>query len=265
MKIGWRFLFVKPTPSQVLVSLLIAAGGVVSSHALREIDENLRIMYTDYTLAATGLGHVSADVIRYRATVVRAVEAPTRKDFERISASLPDQRGRILKAVDHFAAATVTVSRNGRNEAPDLQETRNSLAAYFSADDETVALLIRMWQTTSREEAAALRNKAEVHLTDNAGPKLMQVSLALNGLIETVAAVARDLHTEGRRAIRTASAVLLVGCALIVLLILSGQRLPPSPSLEPRSVLREPGQVEPSSFLHSRDEDQAKKFSIRKS
>jgi len=264
VKIGWRSFFVKPTPSQVLVSLLIAAGGVVSSHALREIDENLRIMYTDYTLAATGLGHISADVIRYRATVVRAVEAPTRKDFERISASLPDQRARILKAVDHFAAASATVSRGGRSDAQELQAVRDSLAAYFSAADETVALLIRMWETASPSEAAALRNKAEVHLTDNAGPKLMQVSLALNGLLETVAEVARHLQTEGNRAIRTASAVLLVGCALIVLLILSGQRLPPPPSLEPQSVLRKPGHVESPSFLHRREEDQAKKFSMRK-
>jgi len=265
VKIGWRFRFVKPTPSQVLVSLLIAAGGVVSSHALREIDENLRVMYTDYTLATTDLGHISAGVIRYRATVVRAVEAPTRKDFDRISESLPDQRARILKAVDHFAEASATVSHSGRSEAQELQDFRESLAAYFSAADETIAILLRMWETTPPAAAAALRNKAEVHLTDKAGPKLIQVTLALNRLLETVAEIARELQTQGRGAIRTASTILLVGCALIILLILSGQRLPPSPSLEPDSVLGEPGEGESASFLRSRKEGQAEKFSVRKS
>ena len=234
MRIGWQVRFSRPTWSQVLVSMLIAVGGLVSSHILRGIDRDLRVMYADYTLAATDLGHISADILRYRATIRRALEAPTLKDFERIAASLPDQRTRILKAVDRFVAASGRVSRNGRSEAQDLQAVRDSLNSYFSAADVTIAFLTKLRRATSPQEAAALRSKAEVYAVfENARPTLIQVSLALDRLLETVAEVAKDLQEEGVRAIRMASAVLLVGCFLLAMLVLSGQRLSPSPRSEP--------------------------------
>lgn len=264
MRIGWQIQVGRPTWSQVLVSLLIAVVGLVSSHILRDIDRDLRIMYADYTLAATDLGHISADVMRYRDTIIRALEAPTLKDFERISASLPDQRARILKAVDRFVAVSGQVSGSGRSEAQDLQAVRESLQAYFSAADITIALLTKLWRATSPQEAAALRSKAEVHAAENAGPKLIEVSLALDRLLETVAEVARDLRAEGAGAIRLASAALIIGSLLIALLVLFGQRLSPSLRSEPRSVLREPDHLESPSFLNSVEEDQAEKFSLRK-
>lgn len=227
---------VRPTWSQVLVSLLIAVGGLASSHILRGIDRDLRIMYADYTLAATDLGHISADILRYRATIRRALEAPTLKDFERISASLPDQRARILNAVDRYAAASGRVSRSGRSEAQDLQAVRESLDAYFSASDVTIALLTKLWGASSSPEAAALKSKAELYAAfENARPKLIQVSFALDRLLETVAEVAKDLQAEGVGAIRASSAVLLLGSFLLALLVLFGQRLSPSPRIESRS------------------------------
>jgi len=46
-------------------------------------------MYTEYTLGVTDLVHISADVMRYRNTIIRALEADRQKDFERITESLP--------------------------------------------------------------------------------------------------------------------------------------------------------------------------------
>jgi len=248
-----------------MLSLLIAVGGLVGSHVLQEIDRDLRIMYVDYTLAATDLGHISADVMRYRATIIRAIEALTQRDFERISASLPEQRARILGAVDRYATATGRMSRRGGDESQELQAVRDSLDAYFSAADQTIALMTKLWEATSSQEAAALRTKVEVHAAENAGAKLVQVSLALDRLVETVAEVARILQEEGRRAIRMAGAALIVGSLLIALLVLFSQRLPPSPSLEPRSALREPDRFESTSFLNPAEDDHAEKFSARKS
>lgn len=265
MRNGWQVRFVRPTWSQVLVSLLIAVGGLVSSHILRGIDRDLRIMYADYTLAATDLGHISADILRYRATVRRALEAPTLKNFERISASLPDQRARILKAVDRFVAASAQVSRSGRSEGQDLQAVRVSLDAYFSAADVTIALLTKLRRATPPQEAAALRSKTEVYAAfENARPTLIQVSLALDRLVETVAEVAKDLQGEGARVIRIASAALIIGSFLIALLVLFSQRLSPSPSLEPRSALREPDRLESPSFLNSVEENEVENISVRK-
>jgi len=209
---------IRPSLSQILISLLIVGLGFVGNRALGEIDQDLRIMYTEYTLAATDLAHISADIIRYRTTVIRSLEAPSKKEFERITGSLPDQRARIQHAIDRYAAASLRVSRSGRSEPQDLEAVRQSLDAYIAAANRTINLLVQLWGAGSLEDAAALRTKAELQAADNAGPKLIQVSLALDRLLETVAEVAKDMRDEGTKTIRTTSAILLIGSLLIACL-----------------------------------------------
>jgi hypothetical protein len=231
-RLALRIALVRPFWGRVLVSLLIIGLGLIGAQELSQVDQDLRIMYTEYTLAAADLAHISADVIRYRTMVIRALEAQTKKEFERITASLPDQRARIQHAVDRYAAASLRVSRSGRSEPEDLQAVRESLDAYFSAASRTISLLIQAWQSGSLQEAAKLRNKAEFHAAENSGPKLIQVSLALDRLLETVADVAKDMRDEGSRTIRRTSAVLIAGSFLIALLNLflpqALSRIPPS-------------------------------------
>lgn len=229
----------RPSFGQAVVSLLIVALGVMGARALSEIDRDLRVMYTEYTLAAVDLAHISADIIRFRTTVVRALEAPTKKDFERIVASLPDQRARIQHAIDRYAAASLRVSRSGRSEPEDLEAVRASLDDYFAAANRTMNLLVQLWAARSPQEAAELRTKAELQAADNAGPKLIQVSLALDRLLETVADVAKDMRDEGTKTIRSTSAILIVGSLLIALLNLFLMR----PS-KPLPTLAQPQHVE---------------------
>lgn len=232
----FEFRFDWPSLGQILISLMIAGLGVLSANALSQVDEDLRIMYTEYTLAAADIAHVSADVIRYRTTVVRALEAPTKKDFERITAALPDQRARIQNAIDRYAAASLRVSRSGRSEPQDIQAVRESLDAYFAAASKTINLLVQIWIASSPREAAELRSQAELHAADNAGPKLIQVSLALDRLLETVAEVAKDMRDEGTRTIRNTSLGLVLGSLLIAFLNLFARResAHPSAPAEPR-------------------------------
>ena len=114
----------RPSASQVLISLLIAGLGWLSGGALSRVDQDLRIMYTEYTLGAADLAHISADVMRYRNTIIRALQADSKKDFERITESLPDQRARVQLAVDRYAAAGLRVSRSGRSEPEDIEAVR---------------------------------------------------------------------------------------------------------------------------------------------
>jgi len=204
--------------SKVFISLLVITLGFIGARALSAIDQDLRIMYTEYTLAATDLAHISADIIRYRTTVIRALEAATKKDFERITASLPDQRARIQHAIDRYAAASLRVSRSGRSEPEDLQAVRESLDAYIAAANRTINLLVQLWSARSSAEAIQLRTNAELQAADNAGPKLIQVSLALDRLLETVADVAKDMRDEGTKTIRLTSATLIIGSLVIAFL-----------------------------------------------
>lgn len=223
----------RPSFGQILISLLIIGLGMIGNRALSEIDQDLRIMYTEYTLAATDLAHISADIIRYRTTVIRALEAPSKKEFERITGALPDQRARIQHAIDRYAAASLRVSRSGRSEPQDLEAVRESLDAYIAAANRTINLLVQLWGAGSVDDAANLRTKAELQAADNAGPKLIQVSLALDRLLETVAEVAKDMRDEGTKTIRTTSAILLIGSLLIAGLNLVLRRQSIEPSADP--------------------------------
>lgn len=49
--VQWIFSF-KPRVAQVVVSILIAGLGWLSGQALSRVDQDLRIMYTEYTLGA---------------------------------------------------------------------------------------------------------------------------------------------------------------------------------------------------------------------
>jgi hypothetical protein len=206
-----RIPLLRPTASQLLISLLIAGLGWYSGQALSQIDQDLRIMYTEYTLGAADLAHISADVMRYRNTIIRALEADSKKEFERITESLPAQRARIQHAVDRYAAAGLRVSRSGRSEPEDIEAVRRSLDQYFSVASTTIQLLTQEWNATSPAEREALRRKAEEHASDNGGPKMIQVSLALDRLLETVADVAKDMRDEGTRTIQYSSTLLVGG------------------------------------------------------
>jgi hypothetical protein len=229
-----RGLLVRPSWKQIVLSVLIASLGVMAARALSQVNQDITLMYAEYTLGAAELAHISADVIRFRTTIIRALEAETKQDFERITSPLPEQRARIQHAIDRYAAASLRVSRSGRSEVDDLRAVRESLDAYFQAYSKTMILLTQMWIAASPQEAAALRQEAERHAADNAGPKLIQVSLALDRLLETVAEVAKDMRDEGTQTLRDTSSTLVLGSFLIAVLNLFVGSLRPGLSAPPR-------------------------------
>jgi len=224
----------RPSWKQIAVSILIAGLGLLAARALSQVNQDINLMYTEYTLGATELAHISADVIRFRTTIIRALEAPTRQDFERITVGLPEQRARIQHAIDRYASASLRVSRSGRSEPDDLRAVKESLDAYFQAASKTVSLMTQMWIAATPQEAAALRQQAELQAADNSGPKLIQVSLALDRLLETIADVAKDMRDEGVQTLRDTSSTLVVGSFLIALLnLFMGRSSEPARPAEP--------------------------------
>jgi phytoene dehydrogenase-like protein len=178
---------------------------------LSQIDADLQIMYRKYTLAAVDLAHISAEVLRYRVTIIAAIESSTKKEFEQLTTSLADHRARIQHAVDRYAAVSLRASRSGRSEPQDLQAVQQSLDAYFSAAGKTITLLVQSWSAETPDAAAALRHQAELHAADNAGPKLIQVTLALDRLLETVTDAAKDFQNEGTRILQNMSPIMISG------------------------------------------------------
>lgn len=175
-------------------------------------------MSAEHTLGATDLACISADVMRYQNTIIRVLEADSQKDFERITESLPTLHAKIQHAVDRYAAARLRVSRSGRSEPEDIETVRRSLDQYFSVASMTMQLLTQEWTAVSATEREAIRRKAEEHASDNAGTKMIQASLALDRLLDTVADVAKDMRDEGTKAIQRTSLLLIDGSFFIAFL-----------------------------------------------
>jgi len=224
-----RWAGTRPRWTQVLISVLVVGLGWVSAQAMTRVDQDLRILYTEYTLAATDLAHIMADLMRYRTTIIRALEAKSQPEFERIIASLPDQRAHIYQAVERYAAASGRTGRSGPAEQAALQAVRASLDGYFAAARQTVGLLTQAWAAGSPREAAALQHRAEVHAADNAGPKMVLVGTALENLLKAVAEVAKVMREEGAGTVRTISLLLIVGSLLLAGLTLFVEWLPAGP------------------------------------
>ncbi|GIW54071.1 MAG: hypothetical protein KatS3mg082_0475 [Nitrospiraceae bacterium] len=209
-----------------LVSLLIGLAGWLAAQALTQLDRDLRILYTEYTLAAADLGHISGDLIRYRSTILRALEAPTAPEADRILASLPVQRDRVLRAIERYAAASRQAARGGPAAAAALQALRTSVAAYFADADETIRLIRRRWAAPRPEEAAAWQAQAERHASAQAGVTLIRVSVALDQVLDVVATVAGAMYEDGARTTRRSSLLLVGGSLVLIALVWFAPRIP---------------------------------------
>jgi len=92
------------------------------------------------------------------------------------------------------------------------------LEGYFTATDQTTVLLERLWQASSTAEAMALRRQAELHAAENAGPRLVEASDALERLLLGVAEVGKNMLDEGTSAIRLTSLLLVLGSLVIAVI-----------------------------------------------
>ncbi|TKB69796.1 MAG: hypothetical protein E8D45_13590 [Nitrospira sp.] len=248
----FRSYLPKPSLGQIVVSLLIVGGGWIGVTSLSRVDQDLRILHTEYTLGCKELANISTEVIRYRNTMVHALEAHNQKEFEQTTASIPEKRARIQHAVDRYAAAGLRVSRSGRSEPEDLQAFQESLGDYFSASSQVMSLMVQVWGARSVQEAEALRTKAEQVVAHDSGLKLIQVSLALDRLLDTVADVAKDMRDEGTRSIRWTSTALAIGSLTLALLnLLVRRRTPPALAFtkEPAESTARPEKEAPSLAL----------------
>jgi hypothetical protein len=205
------------------VSVLILVSGLFGSRALTRVDQDLRVMYAEYTLAATDLGHVNGELIRYRTSIIRAIEADTKADFERIAVTLPQKRARIDRAIERFVRASNSASTSGSMDARELMELKavqEKLEAYINSSYRTIQLMEQRWKVSSRAEAQRLRHEAELHAAKDAGSKFVSVTLELDRLLEVVAEIAGEVRKEADSTLRVATVVVIGVSVMLAGLIL---------------------------------------------
>ncbi|HEU4505695.1 MAG TPA: MCP four helix bundle domain-containing protein [Nitrospira sp.] len=209
--------------TSVLISVLILASGVFGSQTLIRVDQDLRVIYAEYTLAATDLGHVNGELIRYRTSVIRAIEADTKEDFQRIVASLPQKHTRLNRAMERFVEAT-NASREGRMDARELTEfkaVRESIEAYLTSSHQALSMMEQRWNVASGAEAQRLQDSARQYVAKDTGAKFINVTIELDRLLEVVASIAGEVRKEADASLRVATMAMIAVSLALALLVLT--------------------------------------------
>jgi hypothetical protein len=208
----------------IIISLLIMVSGWLGAQTLLRVDQDLRVIYAEYTLAATDLGHVSGELIRYRTSVIRAVEADRQEEFQRIMAALPQKRARVNHAMERFVEATNDATLEKRIDARELEELRavqERVQAYINSSHHALQLIEQRWKMVSADKAHHLQAEAKEYLAKDAGTKYMSVTLELDRLLEVVAAIAGEVKKEADSTLRMETTVLIAASVVLSLLVLA--------------------------------------------
>ena len=210
--------------TSIIVSLLLAAFGWLGSETLVRVDQDLRVIYTEYTLTATELGHLSGELIRYRTSVIRAIETDDEKEFQRIVASLPEKRAHIEEAIDHFIVATNDTSfvrRLDERELSELEIVKERISSYMASSRKALQIMGKRWNAASADEEKRLQDASRDYLADEAGSKYMNVTVELDKLLEVVAGVAGDVKKEADATLRIVTAIVIVVSLSLSVLVLA--------------------------------------------
>jgi len=207
----------------VVISLLIMGGGWLGSRTLIRIDQDLRVIYAEYTLATTDLGHLNGELIRYRTSVIRAIETDNKEEFHRILDSLPAKRIHINQAFERFVAATNDASVGRPVDARELTELKavqDQIAVYMTSSQDVLHIMERRWDIASATESQRLQNQAREYLAEDAGSKYMNVTVELDRLLEVVAGIAGNVKKDADSTLRVVTALLVtISLALGVLVL----------------------------------------------
>ena len=211
-------------PISALISLLIVAAGWLGSQTLMRVDQDLRVIYAEYTLAATDLGHLNGELIRYRTSVIRAIEAGNKDEFGRIVASLPQKRARVDKAIERFVTATNDAAAGKSLDARELSEVKavqERIASYMASSHQAIEIMQRRWTVVSASDAQRLQDGAKQHLAEDSGSKYLSITVELDRLLEVMAAIAGDVKKEADATLRMVTVVLILVSVTLGILVLA--------------------------------------------
>jgi Four helix bundle sensory module for signal transduction len=208
----------------VVISLLIVASGWFGSQTLLRVDQDLRVIYAEYTLATTDLGHLNSELIRYRTSVIRAIETDNRQEYHRIVASLPAKRTHVNEAIERFIAATngASVGRGvDARELAELKAVQTKIAAYMASSQNALHIIEQRWNSGPNLDAQRFQDQAREYMAGDAGSKYMSVTVELDQLLEVVATIAGDVKKQADATLRVVTILLVILSLTLGFLVLA--------------------------------------------
>lgn len=203
-----------------LLVCVVTVMAVLGWIGVATVQDNMRTLYVDYTVASIELAQVRADLGGYRALMLEASQAPNKNEYDGTIAKLGPIRDRIDKALASYSATTLRVSKSGRNETEDLKKFKIALEDYFKNEAGIRSTLADAFALPDPDMQMQMRNLAGTSIRTDGAQKLNAASDKFDELLKTVGEVAKDLHEDGVSAAQSSKKVLLVG--LLVSLLLAG-------------------------------------------
>ncbi|WLD12698.1 methyl-accepting chemotaxis protein [Planctellipticum variicoloris] len=184
--------------SFAIVCVITGTMGSLGIHSLSSLRENLRIVYADYTVAATDVAKAGAALAQYRNLGVIASGAKDEAEHDRALREQMECAKTLSESMEAYAATTLRVSRAGRNESKDLDAFRAALKEYFAAAGEVGNTSRQAWGANTDEERVTLQNRARELSLTKSGPALDKALAALRELVATITDVAGDMNNDGQ-------------------------------------------------------------------
>jgi len=199
------------------VCVIVGGMGWIGVRGTLSLKENLRIVYADYTVAASDLGKISGDILRCRQAVLSSLDARDPRQIADAEAKRAEFKHRIITSLDAYAATTLRVSATGRDEKKDLTAFRAAVDAYVGTADATMALLARAAEATDPAEAGTLREQARTLAFGDSAKQLDGAVDAYKELLATVTEVAKDMNDAGEATAAQSYWTMIGGTAFAVL------------------------------------------------
>ena len=201
-----------------LMGVIMCVLGGVSAQGLLSVRENLRIVYEDYTVAATDLARASTNLTRYRNGIFEILGATDQAAADKVRAEIPRVKESMVASLGAYAATVLRVSKSGRDESKDLKVFRDALDRYLAVTDEVLALAAQTWQAKTPAEAAQFTEKAKAMASKQGLQNMIAANNALDELLKTVQDVAKDMNEDGRASAASALVTLAIGTVTAIVI-----------------------------------------------
>ncbi len=203
-----------------LLVCVVTVMAVLGWIGVATVQDSMRIVYVNYTVAVIELAHLRADLGAYRSLMIEAGQAPNKNMFEDTAKRLELIRAHIDKSVADYAAMTLRVSKSGRSETEDLKKFKVAVEDYYKYAVGIRSTLVEAFNLADPDMQRNMRDLAATGIRTDGSQKFNALDEKFDELLKTVGEVAKDLHEDGVTAAQSSKKVLLVG--LFLSLILAG-------------------------------------------
>ena len=201
--------------------VLIAATllvGFLGIQGLRQVGNQLKVVYLNSTTALANLGTASSNLGLYHDTLLSVGRVTRKSDFDEAARQLPALKRQVIEPLQLYAGGQMHVSRSNRDETKDFTVLDKAMKAYFtSAEGALSAFEDSFAPNLKDDQRTAMRELGQLALSVEIADKYSAASKQLRQLLGTVQEVAKDLNEDGQEIAAGRTQLMIIGALLAIL------------------------------------------------